>query len=121
MATAYRIEQRQGITQVQFLVAPSIALFEQAIQEIAPLRPQLRLWDLSGPGWHLSSAELARLADFARERFPLPARVAFVVGSDLAYGLTRIHEAFREQPQLAFGVFRDREEALAWLLAAPLG
>ena len=49
-------------------------------------------------------------------------KVATLVSSDLAFGMMRALGAFRERPGLELKVFRDLEEAKAWLgLPADLG
>lgn len=46
-------------------------------------------------------------------------RIAVHAGSEYVYGLTRMFGAFLEGPEVAFEVFRDREEAECWLLGKP--
>jgi hypothetical protein len=49
-------------------------------------------------------------------------KVAILVSSDLGFGMMRMLGAMRERPGLVLNVFRDLEEAKAWLgLPADLG
>jgi hypothetical protein len=81
-----------------------------------PDRP-LRLWDLRGLGFDLSTPALRSLAERARSQPHPPRRFAVVVETDLAFGLVRMFGVFREQEGIAQSVFRTLEEALEWLKA----
>ncbi len=49
-------------------------------------------------------------------------RVAILTSSDLGFGMMRMLVLMRERPELVLNVFRDLEEAKAWLgLPAELG
>ncbi len=49
-------------------------------------------------------------------------KVAILTSSDLGFGMMRMLALMRERPGLALNVFRDLEEAKAWLgLPADLG
>ena len=62
----------------------------------------------------LTSKQVAELAD--RTGFAVQSRRAFVVSTDLQYGLSRVFAAHREMGGgQDVGVFRTMEDALAWL------
>jgi hypothetical protein len=79
--------------------------------------PSLRvLWDLRLARFEFSAVEVRALAEFARQNSPYPdLRMAFVVARDLEFGLVRIFEALRETARARVAVFREKDEALAWL------
>ena len=74
------------------------------------------LWDLRNARFDFSTVEVRALAEFARQKSPYPdLRMAFVVARDLEFGLVRIFEALRETARARVAVFREKDEALAWL------
>ena len=76
----------------------------------------LRLWCLEdGLDW--TPAELKHLADFTKSLQPQPRRVAIVSGPDLGFGLMRVFQAYRADPDGPdVRVFRDEASARAFLL-----
>lgn len=46
---------------------------------------------------------------------PDGSRLAIVVDSDVAYGLSRVYEARTAELDFDIGIFRDRDEAIKWL------
>lgn len=82
------------------------------------------LWDVSSASiGSIAVEEFAQIADkVARYAKDHPGtRTAVVTSGELAYGLTRMYEAFRETRNIrtSFMSFRDRTDALAWLTAPP--
>ena len=79
--------------------------------------PRIRmLWDLRDAQFTLSSSEVRAVAEFAKLNSPFSdLRMAFVVARDLEFGLIRMFEVFRDNGKARTAVFRDRQEALAWL------
>lgn len=64
----------------------------------------------------LSTAALRRLAShFQSADKGEPSRIAIVAGGDLTFGLSRMYQAFRSESVNEIVVFRDLEEACAWL------
>jgi hypothetical protein len=49
------------------------------------------------------------------DRTPERSRVAIVAASDVQYGLARMYQAFRSESPLDLRVFREMDEARAWL------
>ena len=75
-----------------------------------------RLWDLRGADLEFSSAEIRRLAQFVvRARGGDPHRTAFVLGSELQFGMARMFESLTHGSGVERGVFRDLSVAVAWL------
>ena len=63
--------------------------------------------------------EVAALAQFIRQRSPFTwLRAAFLVASDLEFGLVRMFEAMRDTDNARTNVFRSREKALEWLTSS---
>ncbi len=79
--------------------------------------PRIRLlWDLRDAQFDLSPNEVRELARFIKHQSPPgDIRTVFVVARDLEFGLVRMFEAFRETAGARTAVFRDKEQALAWL------
>ena len=46
---------------------------------------------------------------------PDGSRLALVVDADVAYGLSRVYEAWTAELNVDIGIFRDRDEAIKWL------
>jgi hypothetical protein len=65
-----------------------------------------------------SIRDLRRTAADTRERPALrvPGRAAVLASSNLIYGLLRMYEVFSEGQATRIRVFRQPEEALAWLM-----
>lgn len=64
-----------------------------------------------------SILELRRTAADARARpqMQVPARAAVLASSNIVYGLLRMYEVFNEGNPSEIRVFRQPEEAMAWL------
>jgi hypothetical protein len=86
-----------------------------------PTLPEL--YDFRGVGkGDVSSAGIRAVASLNRELHPdtPPVRVAFVVESDLGFGLMRMYRPYvHDDRGDNIGVFRDEAQALAWALGAP--
>lgn len=116
MSARYTVEQADGITYVRFV---GVAGFDDAIDaaiEVEGLKDNsLRLWDLSG-GVDVSTPDVRRLGEHAKSKLSLPSKVAIVAPEDHPFGIARMHEVFREHPDVAYQVFRSEDEAVSWLL-----
>ena len=116
MMRNYSIEIIDGVATVCFFEMPNVDDLRRAVDEVVEIgRHDLRLWDLSLSGVDLTSAQLKEIADYSKSKFSVPSRMAIVAPQDLAFGLSRMFEIYREQQQIAVRVFRTRTEALAWL------
>lgn len=73
-----------------------------------------RLWDL-GVGVSFDAEEIKGLAQQSRGYEQPAARSAIVAPENVAYGLSRMFASYRDDNRVAQGIFRTREEALAWL------
>jgi len=74
-----------------------------------------RLWDFRDADFNFSQHEIIDIAAYASVADDRPSRVAMLVSEDLAFGVSRIYEAFRHNNLTRINVFRDKAEAIAWL------
>ena len=74
------------------------------------------LWDFRHATFDLSTSDIREIAHFVLHNQPSrpPRKMAFVVTRDVDFGMARMFDAFREDPNTQFGVFRDCDEALSW-------
>ncbi len=73
-----------------------------------------RMWVIP-PAFDLSQKEIREIAhDGNQLGFP-PSRVAMVASDDLPYGLLRMVDVYRENPDLKTRVFRSEPDAVQWL------
>jgi ATP phosphoribosyltransferase regulatory subunit HisZ len=80
------------------------------------------LIDLRGAeGQGASTESLRRVAATFQdaEQAPEGVKIALVASSDAAYGIARMYQAFRAGSQAVFHVFRQMDEARAWLGLPP--
>lgn len=96
-----------------------LAYTEQIAGDPEAQKARHELVDLraADPGSPVSSDAVRRVAQFwaQREDSVKGGRVAFVAGSDLAFGLARMYELLRASQVHEIQVFRDWDEAWAWL------
>ena len=112
----YRVDITDGITTVCYSKAPGMDDIRSSIDEAAAInRSGLRLWNFSSGSLNLSSAQLQELSEYAQSKFLPPSKVAIVASEDLAFGLSRVYEVFREQEQVELEIFRIEQEAIDWL------
>ena len=103
----YTIKVEGDISVIRFLETLSI-------DELSITQPQLRLWDLSN-GMNLSEIEIQKIAEYGKLKFTSPARVAILAPADLTFGLSRMHEVYKEQAILEERIFRNENDAFEWL------
>jgi hypothetical protein len=111
----YSIEYKDEVTTVRFFREPGLDDMCNAVYDVTESYPsELRLWDLSC-GINLSNIEIEQLAEYAKSKFLTPAKIAVVAPGDLAFGLARVHDFYREEEIIEQRVFRTEQEARAWL------
>lgn len=116
MTEVYTIESVDGITAIRFLKAPSTEEVHRAVDDVADNSPtNLRLWDLTCGSFIQSSDQLKALAAYGKSKLFPPSKVAIVAPEDLAFGLSRVFEVYREDDVSEHMVFRSEEEARIWL------
>lgn len=85
------------------------------VEDTAPGLP--RLADLTATtGIRISDAGLHRLAEDRRQRrFTRLMRTAILVNSEAMFAFARMYKGYLQHPQVAVEIFRERDQALAWL------
>lgn len=92
-----------------------------------PDRPGFRqnlhlLWDFSAADVSTLDADrLKEMADGSQKRMPgrgSKSKSAILVSADLNYGIARMYDVYAESLPIQRSVFRDRDEAWAWLTGA---
>lgn len=121
MADSYTIDTTDGITTVRFSRQPGTDDIRKAIDDIVERSPNnRRLWDFTGSGLNLSTEQLQQLADYGKSRLHENSRIALVVSGNLAFGLSKMFEVYREGELVTPRVFRSVEEGRTWLKARDL-
>ena len=119
LTRTYTIERVDGITVVTCHELPSFADTQGVIDPMARERTyHLRLWDFSGVRFGWSEADVRRIAEYGKTKFPERNRIAVVAPEDLPYGVLREFEIHREQHEDAHSLvraFRTKQEAWDWL------
>jgi hypothetical protein len=114
----YTIKQVNGITIIAFSQPPTFDEAKEVIDKLANDNSyHLRLWDFSNAVFNFTMDEIKSIAVYGKSKFLEKNRLALVAPQDLAYGLLRAFEVYREQ-DAHFSVprvFRNRQEAMEWL------
>jgi len=98
--------------------AELLALAERVLRNPGYPSPRRELIDLRRvEGTSVSAETLSRIAAAfgAEDETPAQSRVAMVAPANLVYGLSRMYQSYRADSPLPLRVFRDYDEALAWL------
>ena len=74
-----------------------------------------RLWDLGDCVLDLSPEDLEQIATIGKTRDLPRTKGAILANDDLNFGLSRLHEAYRESENIDVRVCRSEQEALTWL------
>lgn len=119
MSVSFRIDEERGL-----VLAVCAGVFDvedaqvevQAFWKLPGREGRPVIWDLRDAEVDMQAEAPRELAHFVLENQPdpPPPRVAFVAPDDLVFGMSRMFEAYREDPATEFKVFRDLEEALQW-------
>ena len=120
MAILYNIDSERRLVETRVSGETSLGEIEEYFRRLASdpaYRPDYdTLVDLRETPTLLTPAELRSLSDFVRSHVPLTrSRRAIVADTDAAFGLVMMYEAFTEDLPRAFRVFRDVNDARAWL------
>ena len=112
-----RVGRSDWITAVRFKSVPTFEDLTTAVDIIAERYDyRTRLWNFGDVGFDLSMDHIKAIADYSKQRFTEPNIVACVAPDDLAFGLLRAYEVYRQQPGISTArVFRTNKEALRWL------
>ena len=123
MGAKFDISIKQGILYVRATGEPTA---DEIIQVLKKLQDgtrythKLRLWDYRNADFRLEKGDLERVSRQASKADGEPGKVAMLVNQDLAFGLARMYEVYRESVSTRVEVFRDESKAVAWLLEKEL-
>lgn len=117
MSDTYIINHSEGITEIKFLVPPSLALAKSIIDDIVENYPyEKRLWDLSEIKFNFTLAEIQQISEYGKLKFTKPNKLAIYAIDDLAFGEMRQFMVYREEEGKALPrAFRNKQEAIEWL------
>ncbi len=118
MAFSFELEQSDGYLRAVLVGEASfsdLTAVMDAMTDAGEFSESLRLWDLQQCELQVTTQELRDIAAIGNTRDRPSSRVAILAGQDLTYGLARIVTALRESGALMVEVFRQEEDALAWL------
>ncbi len=117
MTKKYTIQEVNDITTIVFLQAPTFDDAKEVIDTIAKNNSyHLRLWDFSSVLFNFTRDEIQEIATYGKSMFLEKNRIAVVAPQDLAYGMLRTFEAYRDQDSHSVvRVFRKTQEAMEWL------
>lgn len=112
----YEISRDDDIVQIEFFQSPAKEDLFACMDELEQVPDSsLRLYLMIKAEILLSTAEVRNGAENARNRENQPSRIAVVAPGNITYGISRIFKVFRESEGTEFAVFRDIDEARAWL------
>ena len=120
MPFSYRVVADRVFARVDGALAVDgvLGYLETVRADKTPISGLPALVDCRGMKGTLSADELriiaAKVRGGTKKRSPR-VRCAFLVGSDLHFGLVRMFEALTDGVPLSISAFRDRVEAMKWL------
>ena len=111
------IKHSEGITEIKFLVSPTYVQVVSIIDDIVENHPyEKRLWDLSEIQFNFTSSEIEQIAEYGKQKFTKPNRLALFALDDLAFGEMRQFMVYREEQSKALPrAFRNKQAAIEWL------
>ncbi len=121
LAHRYLIDSDLGVIIVRYWLRVDFAELGAVRQEIEAdpaFRPGLnRIWDERDCNIDLTHEELAALAESwtAAGASHGKRKLVYLVNEDLSWGFNRVFEAYRQNPDLEYRLFRDYAEAKRWL------
>ena len=108
-------EDREGVLVIRVLKPLTRQAIFRITDEVAARGyPSKRMW-LVGPYLSLTAEEMVEVGEYAKATITRASRVAYVTDDDLAFGLTNIHAAHRNNQSYDYQIFRDEASAMAWL------
>lgn len=111
----YEIEHQSGISIIRLNRKLEFDEITKIMRDVSKETiSKVRLWDMAA-GYDYSSGQIQSIADLGKQLWPNSARVAFLVKGDLAFGLVRMMEAYRDQEGYLTHAFTDETEAIRWL------
>ncbi|MCF8070725.1 MAG: hypothetical protein K9L30_19260 [Desulfobacterales bacterium] len=115
MDRCYSIERNNDIIQICFFKKPNKSELKEAMNDVlAQGDCLLRLWELK-KGIVIDNSQIEEIAQYGEEIWPVPSKAAIVAPDDLSFGLSRVHDVYRDQNKRKTMVFRTKQEAIKWL------
>ena len=120
MSDICTIKHSEGITEIKFLVSPTYVQVVSIIDDIVENHPyEKRLWDLSEIQFNFTSSEIVQIAEYGKQKFTKPNKLALFALDDLSFGEMRQFMVYREEQSKAIPrAFRNKQEAIEWLNSA---
>ena len=117
MSDTHIIKHYEGITEIKFLVSPTFVQLKSIIDDIVENYPyEKRLWDMSEIQFDFTSNEIEQIAEYGKQKFTKPNKLALFALDDLAFGEMRQFMVYREeQSQSIPRAFRNKQAAIEWL------
>ena len=117
-ATPWEITREGDIVRIEFIANPESQDLLDLLDALDTLENSgLRMFVMQRAELLLSTADVREGAEFARSLANQPRRIAVVAPGTITYGISRIFKVFRESEETRLEVFRDLDEARAWLLS----
>jgi len=117
MTEIYIINYSEGITEIKFLVSPTLKQVMLIIDDIVENYPyEKRLWDLSEIQFNFTTSEIQQISEYGKIKFIKPNKLAVYALDDLAFGEMRQFMVYREEEGKSIPrAFRNKQEAIEWL------
>lgn len=110
----FSITDQSECTVIRFLRDLELSEVLAVIDEVAKQDDgHRRLWDLT-KGFSFTTNQIREIAEYGKQVWPHPSKVAYVASGDLSFGLLKMFEAYREGGGYQTKIFRNEEEALEW-------
>lgn len=116
MNSNFSIQKLDNLTIVRLLDDLNLTQILAVIDEVALQDDgNHRIWDLT-KCFSFTSEQIRQIAEHAKRKWTQPSKVAYIATDDLAFGLLRMFEIYRDDGSGQFQtmVFRNEADALAW-------
>ena len=117
------IDEERGIVRVTparpVTVEDACSAIDQIVEQPGFKKGLPSIWDMRFTElMHINADDIRRISEYANgvKDKRGDARIAFIVNSDLAYGLGRMFEMVNATSHIRARVFRDYQEGEAWAL-----
>lgn len=120
MPTQFTITYEKEVAIIKIIGEPTLQDFRDIFEKLSldgKFAYSCRLWDLRECLLTLSSQDMQRIADRGKRAEANHAKVAILATHDITFGVSRMHQVFRESELTEVSVFRHEAEAMVWLLS----
>jgi hypothetical protein len=116
MIKNYSIEVVDGMIVTRFSQKAALSDIINAMDDVLTVGVfNKRLWVFHDGLVNLKTGEIRKIAEHGIKIWAAPSKAAIVVPDSLSFGLARMHDAFRDEKGGETRVFRNEQEAIAWL------